>query len=167
MGGHRLGPCQLSILATVFSRSFCAPEGCWRILSVRDHLDLLGNAAQDTITVHVEWNHVTGEAKHRLQMKLPAEEQFESFAARLRPFVMRKESVCWGMVLDALEKLMSEETLADLVDMQTLRGYWSEVVEGSQVAAQAYYVMTDSGQISDVQLADLWLNSDALHTQPI
>jgi hypothetical protein len=134
---------------------------------VRDHLDLLSKAAQGTITVHVEWNHVTGEANHRLQIKLPPEEQFESFAARLRPFVMRKESVYWAVVLDALEKLLSEETLADLVDMQTLRDYWSEVVEGSQVAAQAYYVMTDSGQLSDVQLADLWLNSDALHTQPI
>jgi hypothetical protein len=134
---------------------------------VRDHLDLLSKAAQGAITVHVEWNHVTGETEHRLQMKLPAEEQFESFAARLRPFVMRKESVYWAVVLDALEKLLTEETLADIVDMQALRDYWSEVVEGSQVAAQAYYVMTDSGQLSDVQLADLWLNSDALHTQPI
>ena len=33
VGGHILEPCQLSILATVFSGSFCAPEGCWRILS--------------------------------------------------------------------------------------------------------------------------------------
>ncbi|MGB6764166.1 hypothetical protein [Mycobacterium sp.] len=134
---------------------------------VRNHLDLLSKTAQGTFTVHVEWNQGTGEGKHRLQMKLPPEEQFESFAARLRPFVMRKESVYWAAVLDALEKLLSKETLADLVDMQTLRDYWSEVVEGSQVAAQAYYVMTNSGQLSDVQLADLWLNSDALHTQPI
>ena len=134
---------------------------------VRDHFDLLSKTAQGTFTVHVEWNHVTGEGKHRLQMKLPPEEQFESFAARLRPFVMRKESVYWAVVLDAVEKLLSKETLANLVDMQTLRDYWSEVVDGSQVAAQAYYVMTDSGQLSDVQLADLWLNSDALHTQPI
>lgn len=134
---------------------------------VRDHLDLLSKAAQGTVTVHVEWNHVTGEAKHRLQMKLPPEEHFESFAARLRPFVMRKESVYWAVVLDALENLLSTETLANLVDIQSLRDYWAEVVEGSQVAAQAYYVMTDSGQLSDVKLADLWLNSDALHTQPI
>ena len=27
--------------------------------------------------------------------------------------------------------------------------------------------MTESGKLSDVQLADLWLNSDSLHTQPI
>lgn len=134
---------------------------------VRDHLDLLSSAAQGTFTLHVELNQETGESKHRLQIKLPPEEQFESFAARLRPFVMRKESVYWAAVLDSVERLLSKATLADLVDMQSLRNYWSEVVEGSQVAAQAYYVMTDSGQLSDVQLADLWLNSDALHTQPI
>ena len=33
VGGHILEPCQLSILATVFCGSFCAPEGCWHILS--------------------------------------------------------------------------------------------------------------------------------------
>jgi hypothetical protein len=134
---------------------------------VRDHSDLLSSAAQGTFTVHFELNHETGDSKHRLQLKLPPEEQFESFAARLRPFVMRKESVYWALVLDAVDKLLSKEALADLVGMQTLRDYWSEVVDGCQVVAQAYYVMTDSGQLSDVQLADLWLNSDALHTQPI
>lgn len=134
---------------------------------VREHLDLLTDAAQGTVTIYMELNHATGEAKHRLRAKLPIEEQFESFAARLRPFVLRKESVYWEVVLDALEQTLSRETLADLVDMSTLRSYWSEVVEGSRVAVQAYYVMTDSGQLSDVRLADLWLNSDALHTQPI
>lgn len=57
---------------------------------------------------------------------------------------MSKESVYWAVVLDALEKLLSEETLADLVDVPTRRDLWSEVVQGSQVAAQAYYVMTVS-----------------------
>ncbi|MDP7725207.1 hypothetical protein [Mycobacterium sp. TY814] len=134
---------------------------------MREQLDLLSSAAQGAVKVQVEWNHVTGDVKHRLQMTLPPEEQFESFAVRLRPFVMRKESVYWAVVLDALEQLLSKETLAELVDMQTLRAYWTEVVEGTKVAAQAYYVMTDNGQLSDVQVADLWLNSDALHTQPI
>jgi hypothetical protein len=99
-------------------------------------------------------------------MELPPEEAFESFAARLRPFVMRKESVYWQLVLDALEELLSDETLADVIDIEDLRNHWRGVVEGSKVA-QAYYVVTESGQLSDVQLADLWLNSDALHTQPI
>jgi hypothetical protein len=134
---------------------------------VRDKLDLLNAAAQGTFSVKVEVNSITGEGKHRFKRTLPPEEAFESLAARLRPFVMRKEAVYWELVLDSVEKLLSAETLADFVDMQSLREHWSDVVEGSKVAAQAYYVMTENGTLSDVQLADLWLNSDSLHTQPI
>jgi hypothetical protein len=128
---------------------------------------LLNNAAQGTFQVHVEVNTKTGEGKHRFRRDLPPEEAFESLAARIRPFVMRKEAVYWELLLDSVEKLLSAETLADFVDMDSLREYWSEVVEGSKVAAQAYFVMTENGTLTDVQLADLWLNSDSLHTQPI
>jgi hypothetical protein len=79
---------------------------------------------------------------------------------------MSKEPVYWALVLDALEGLLSEETLAEVVDIEDLRAHWSNVVEGSQVA-QAYYVLTDKGKLTDMQLANLWLNSDALHTQII
>ena len=133
---------------------------------VREHLPLLNKVASSTFGLIIEVNKKTGERKHRLQLELPPEEAFESLAARLRPFTIGKESVYWSAVLDALEKLLSKETLAEIVDIQGLRDYWLEVVEGSKVA-QAYYVMTESGQLSDVQLAELWLNSDALHTQPI
>ncbi|MBU8820110.1 hypothetical protein KL864_29950 [Mycolicibacterium goodii] len=133
---------------------------------VRDHLPLLNEVAAGTRKLIVEVDTKTGEGRHRLRVELPPEEAFESLAARLRPFIMRKESVYWETVLDALESLLSAETLAEIVDIDTLRGYWCEVTQGAKVA-QAYYVMTESGQMTDVQLADLWLNSDALHTQPI
>lgn len=134
---------------------------------VRDNLDLLNKAARGTFHVDVEVNQKTGESTHRFRRELPPEEAFESLAARIRPFLMRKEAVYWAVVLDSVEQLLSGDTLAEVVDMQSLREYWAVVVEGSQVAAQAYYVMTDSGKLSDIQLADLWLNSDSLHTQPI
>ena len=134
---------------------------------VRDNLELLNNAAQGTFQVNVEINNDTGEGVHRFRRNLPPEEAFESLAARLRPFVMRKEAVYWELVLDSIENLLSEDTLADFADVQSLRDYWSEVVEGSKFAAQAYYVVTENGTLADVQLADLWLNSDSLHTQPI
>jgi hypothetical protein len=101
-----------------------------------------------------------------MMIELPPEEAFESFAARLRPFTMRKEPVYWELVLDALEELVSPETLAEIVDIDDLRKHWSTVAEGRKMA-QAYYVVTEKGQLSDVELADLWLNSDALHTQLI
>jgi hypothetical protein len=48
-----------------------------------DHPELLQEAAKGTITLAVELDQKTGEGKHRLQMTLPPEEQFESFAARI------------------------------------------------------------------------------------
>ena len=102
---------------------------------VRDNIELLNDAAHGTFHVNVEVNTKTGEGKHRFKRNLPPEEAFESLAARLRPFVMRKESVYWAVVLDSVEKLLSKETLTELVDIPSLREYWSTVVEGSQVAA--------------------------------
>jgi len=61
---------------------------------------------------------------------------------------------------------VSPETLAEIIDVDDLRDHWSTVAEGKKMA-QAFYVMTEKGQLSDVELADLWLNSDALHTQLI
>jgi hypothetical protein len=76
---------------------------------------------------------------------------------------MRKETVYWETVLDALESLLSSDVLAEVMDFDSLRAYWREVTQGKKVA-QAYYVMTDSGQLTDVELAEQWLNCDALHT---
>jgi hypothetical protein len=133
---------------------------------VRENFELLNDLAAGTINATIEVNKTTGESKATLNLDLPPEEAFESFAARLRPFTTGKESVYWAAVLDALEKLLSKETLAEVVDIDGLREHWKRVVEGSNVA-QAYLVMTEKGQLTDAQLADLWLNSDALHTQPI
>lgn len=133
---------------------------------VREQMELLADLASGTIKVNVLVDKKTGESEHRVLMELPPEEAFESFAARLRPFTMRKETVYWEVVLDALESLLSEETLAEVVAIDDLRKHWSNVVDGSQMA-QAYYVVTEKGKLTDVQLADLWLNSDALHTQLI
>jgi hypothetical protein len=74
---------------------------------VRDNMELLNEAASGTFHVNVELNMKTGEGWHRFKRNLPPEEAFESLAARLRPFVMRKESVYWAVVLDSVEKLLS------------------------------------------------------------
>jgi hypothetical protein len=133
---------------------------------VREHGQLLNELGSGTFKMNIVVNTKTGEADHSVHMELPPEEAFESFAARVRPFLMSKEPVYWALVLDALEALLSDETLAEVVDIEDLRAHWSNVVEGSQVA-QAYYVVTDKGKLTDMQLANLWLYSDALHTQII
>lgn len=133
---------------------------------VRENFQLLNELASGRFTATVKVNTKTGEATSKLKIELPPEEAFESFAARLRPFTMGKESVYWASVLDALEKLLSKQTLTEVVDIDGLREHWKRVVEGANVA-QAYSVMTEKGKLTDAQLTDLWLNSDALHTQPI
>lgn len=133
---------------------------------VTENMALLDDLAAGTLKANIQVNTKTGETTSTIELSLPPEEAFESFAARLRPFTTGKEPVYWSAVLDALEKLLSKETLADVVDMDDLREYWKRVVEGSNMA-QAYYVTTENGQLTDAKLADLWLNSDALHAQPI
>jgi hypothetical protein len=131
---------------------------------VREHQPLLNKLLQGSVDVRVEHNLKTGEATHTLKLELPPEELFESFAARLRPFTSGKEPVYWASVLNSLERLLSKETRTEIVDMDSLRRPWKDVVEGTG-AAQAYYIMTESGQVTDFKLANEWMTSDALHTQ--
>ncbi|BBX53143.1 hypothetical protein GCM10009645_54070 [Mycolicibacterium poriferae] len=133
---------------------------------VREQSALLTDLAKGTVRMQVTVNPKTVEGEQRIQIELPPEEAFESFAARMRPFTMSKEPVYWENALDALESLLSKETLTEFVDMESLREHWKSVVTGRKIA-QAYFVVTDEGEMTDFQLAELWLNSDALHTQLI
>jgi hypothetical protein len=133
---------------------------------VREQTKLLEDSAAGNFQLRILVNKETSESEVRLMIELPPEEAFESFAARVRTFTIRKEPVYWELVLDALERLVSPQTLAEIIDVDDLREHWSTVGEGAKMA-QAYYVMTEKGKLSDVELADLWLNSDALHTQLI
>jgi hypothetical protein len=133
---------------------------------IREYMDLMNELASGTIRVRVLFNRQTGESEPRMRMELPPEEAFESFAARLRPFTMRDEPIYWEVVIDALEKSLSKDTLADLVDIGGLRDHWSNVLQGVK-STQAFYMQTKNGTMTDVQLASLWLNSDFLHAKPI
>lgn len=131
---------------------------------VREHRQLMEELAAGTIRVRVLMNMKTGEAEHRVLLALPPEELFESFAARIRPLIMRKEAIYWEVVLDALENLASPETLAEVVDIPDLRSLWDKVVTGTKVA-QAFYMVTDKATMSDFKLAERWLYTDLLHAQ--
>jgi hypothetical protein len=132
----------------------------------REHMDLLQQVADGTFKIITIRNTDTGVHEQRLVMELPPEEAFESFVARLRPFTMRDELVYWENVLDAIEGMTPQETLDGVIDVGQLRESWAGVTQGKKTA-QAYYVMTQSGQLTDKQLAEDWLNSDALHAQAI
>jgi hypothetical protein len=100
---------------------------------IREHIDPMNELASGTIRVRVLVNTETGESEHRIQMELPPEEAFESFAARLRPFTTRDEPIYWEVVIDALENSLSQEALAEVVDIDGLRDHGSNVLQGVKV----------------------------------
>lgn len=134
---------------------------------VRDHRELMNDLAQGRFHVNVEVDNATGNGKHRFSVELPPEESMESFAARVRPFTMAREPVHWAKVIDALERLLDQHTLTQVVDLDDLRNHWTRIAEGKRKESHAYFFATENGRMSDVQIADLWLNSDALHSQTI
>ena len=99
-------------------------------------------------------------------VELPPEEAFESFAARLRPFTIRDERVYWELVLNAIEDLTPQKIRDEVIDLEGLRAAYAGVTQGKNTP-QAYSVITENGQLTDLQIADLWLYSDALHARTI
>lgn len=128
--------------------------------------ELLKARAEGRFNVRVQKNTATGETEHWMSVQLPPEEAFESLVMRLRPFVMTGETVYWETVLDALERLAGQEVCRDVVDIGDLRSEWTRLTKGKR-EAKAYYFMTDDGRLSDLQLADYWLNFHALHSQVV
>ena len=133
---------------------------------VRENMELLQRVAAGTFKFQVTRDIGTGERELRYQIELPPEEALESFAARLRPFTMRDEPVYWELVLDAIADLTPQAWLDDIVDLEGLRHVFAGITQGKNTA-QAYYVLTENGQQTDLQLAEAWLNADALHANPI
>lgn len=131
---------------------------------IRDQMELLQVVADGNFKFGVSKDPETGEL--RFLAELPAEEALESFAARLRPFTMREERVYWELALDAIADLTPQDLLDEVFDIEGLRTMFADITARKK-SAQAYFVMTDSGQLTDMELADLWLNSDALHAQAI
>lgn len=133
---------------------------------IRDQMKLLQAVADGTFKFKVTKDPETGEREQRLLLELPDEEALESFAARLRPFTIRDERVYWEAVLDAIADFTPQDLLDEVINVEELRKAFADITTGKK-SAQAYFVMTDRGQLTDMELADLWLNSDALHGQVI
>ena len=129
-------------------------------------MDLLQEVADGTFKVETIKDPETGTYEQRLLVELPPEEAFESFAARVRPFTISDEPVNWALVLDAVEGLTPRETLDEVINIEELRVAWAGVTQG-KTTPQAYSVITANGQLTDLELADQWLNSQLLHAQVI
>lgn len=133
---------------------------------VCEQRELLQAVADGTFKISVKKDPETGEREVRSLKELPPEEALESFVARLRPFTMRDEPVYWESVLGAIEDLVPPEIRDEALDLTDLRAAFAGVTQ-VKPQPQAYFVITESCQMSDLQIANLWLNSDALHAKAI
>jgi len=133
---------------------------------IREQKELIQTLVSGDYNIRMRKNLQTGEREARTLRELPPEEAFESFVARLRPFTMRDEPVYWEHVLDAIEDLVPPETRDEILDLTHLRDAFAGVTQVKR-QPQAYSVITESGQMSDLQIANLWLNCDALHAKEI
>lgn len=110
-----------------------------------------------------------------VRRELPDEESFESLVARLRPVLVKRESIHYGKVMDALESILKEDVdYCDDVDpvrseVERLCVAWSFHNETTpSLLRYAIQRATKDGTestpvASDSQLALAWLYGDLVH----
>lgn len=103
-----------------------------------------------------------GGPTHHLKIEYPSEEAMESLASRVRPIILGSEPIYYRRVLNALEELVGTDQLNEHIDLPWWHGYWDHAVDGN-LEAQAYWVSTVSGTITDRKLMYAWLYGDVVH----
>lgn len=131
---------------------------------IREQAALMSKLHKGEVTIWVTVNTKTGEESHRLQVEYPPEEALESLASRVRPLILSSEPIYYAKALDALEQLVGADALNDEIDIDWWRTYWRSVIDAS-LAAQAYWVATPSGTITDRKLMYAWLYGDVIHAK--
>lgn len=138
-----------------------------RVLShslIREQAALMAKLHTGEFTLIVTRNKVTGETTQRRQVEYPPEEALESLASRVRPLILRGEPIYYGKVFDAIEHLVGAGRLDQEIDVAWWRNYWHEATDAN-LDAQAYWVATESGSITDRKLLYAWLYGDVLHAK--
>ncbi|MEE1622496.1 hypothetical protein ACQ3I4_16645 [Zafaria sp. Z1313] len=110
-----------------------------------------------------------------MRRQLPDEELFESLAARLRPILLKSESVHNEKVLRAIGSILDEQEQESAgidalrEELERLRGAWERHQESDlRVLRYAVQSVKNDGtestpQVSDSQLAMAWLYGDLVH----
>lgn len=117
--------------------------------------------------------HIKLDGTMIVRRALPEEEAFESLAARVRPLLVKSESVYYQRVLDAIQSSVGS-TAVDVPDELTSRLFalqhqWSTIdLDGKDVLRFVIQSTTADGsgatpQVSDTQLAAAWLYGDLVH----
>lgn len=117
--------------------------------------------------------HLGLDGTMEMRRTLPDEEVFESLAARVRPLLVKSESIHYSRVIDAVRSSVEATTMdvpTELTrSLDDLRSEWSRLnLDGREVlrfAVQASQVNQTwaTPQVSDTQLAAAWLYGDVVH----
>lgn len=128
----------------------------------------LGSLSEFTFTGHIQLD-----GSMEIRRALPDEEAFESLAARVRPLLVKSESVYYEKVLKAIQtSLHSQEANVParlLTQFASLQHQWSGIdLGGTTVLRFAIQSAKTDGsevtpQVSDTQLAAAWLYGDLVH----
>jgi hypothetical protein len=131
---------------------------------IREQAALMTKLHKGEVTIMVTVNTKTGEETHRLQAEYPPEEALESLASRIRPLILGSEPIYYEKALNALEQLVGTDKLNEEIDPAWWHRYWREVIDAN-LAAQAYWVATPSGTVTDRKLMYAWLYGDVIHAK--
>jgi hypothetical protein len=106
-----------------------------------------------------------GDQPQTLTTVLPDEVQFESLAARARPFTLETERLYWKDLLRALERLLGsaqdrtlEGSLNDLRDE-----WWEATGRDNRIRTYWVHLPVQDIKLTDVDLAYAWLYQDLAH----
>jgi hypothetical protein len=138
-----------------------------RVLShslIREQAALMSKLQSGEFTITITVNTETGEESYRRRNEYPAEEALESLASRVRPLILNSEPIYYKYVLDALEEVVGTDKVNEEIDLAWWHQYWREVIDAN-LDAQAYWVATPSGKITDRKLMYAWLYGDVIHAK--
>lgn|GEM_PF-1013757 len=136
--------------------------------SLASNRQALSSLSEFTLTGHIKLDGTM-----EMRRSLPDEEAFESLAARVRPVLVKTESVHHRRVLDAIQSAL-EATGTEIpehlqVRLAGLQQDWSKFdLDSSNVLRFAMQSSKADGsettpQVSDTQLAAAWLYGDLVH----
>jgi hypothetical protein len=138
---------------------------------IRHQRPLMSDLYKGNFTVSMIGNIETGEFRpDSMRQALPAEELFESLAARMRPLILPTEpTIYYQRVFDAIEALVPAERLSELIEpIAWWRDDWKMVADRTPGnPPQAFMVITEDGQATDWELAYAWMYSDLVHADSL
>lgn len=97
-----------------------------------------------------------------MRRTLPPEVEFESLAARVRPFTVGNDFLFYEHVLGSLRRMTARRGIEFQLSCDHFDREWGEATRRDN-SVRAYVMLTEQGRVSDLELAYSWLYQDSVH----